>query len=76
MGSKDNIIHILEDQTRTSNEDILKQIQPPSSLSNDQILKLLNNEEILQEYYLTRSLTRFHDFENKFCLMIMGMINH
>lgn len=62
---KDNIIHILEDQTRTSNEDILKQIQPPSSLSNDQILKLLNNEEILQEYYLTRSLTRFHDFEKQ-----------
>lgn len=62
---KDNIIPILNDQTKTSKEDILKQIQPPSSLSNDQILKLLNNEEILQEYYLTKSLTRFHDFEKQ-----------
>ncbi|KAL6450044.1 MNN4 Protein MNN4 [Candida maltosa Xu316] len=46
---------------KLSKEDIINQL---NNLSNDLIFKLLNsNDDILQEYYLTKSLTNFHEFQ-------------
>ncbi|ODV77323.1 uncharacterized protein CANTADRAFT_55808 [Suhomyces tanzawaensis NRRL Y-17324] len=44
-------------------------------ITDDQILKLLENDDILTEYYLTKELTDFHEAERNYLFDSMGKDN-